>query len=381
MLLLFGAGFPLAGVFMVALAKSDSDSAFLVVLAAFFLCIGLYMLACALRSRLIIDGTRIEVRGALKENTADLSEIEGFRTVSTRNGSYTQLILKQGRGKITVSQSFDTDDIYRAWFQHIVDLDAQDRDALLNEISQDAELGATPEERLSALKQAKAWNIFAIVVAIAAAAGLNFAGPAPRLPSAVALALAPVAALMMMQRSPLLYTLFKKKADPRADLGISLIFSGIGMALRISDLEFVSMQPLLLLIIVVAVVYIVAFYSAARKNANMTAVIFGLLFAASSYSFGLAIVLDTVTDNAKVSIYAVPVTGKHLTSGKSTTYYLELAPWGPLQEPNKINVSSSFYDEMQAGDQVCLGLHPGRLRASWYQLTDCPAQPAASPTQ
>jgi hypothetical protein len=77
----------------------------------------------------------------------------------------------------------------------------------------------------------------------------------------------------------------------------------------------------------------------------------------------------------------VPVTGKHTVSGKSTTYYLDLAPWGPLQKPNKISVSSSSYRDAVPGDQICLDLHPGRLQAQWYQRVDCSSSPVSDSPQ
>jgi len=379
--LLMGVAFTVGGGFFVFLACVNSESPFEVLIAVFFMGIGLYVLAYALRSRLVIDGARIEVRDAFREHTADLSEIEGFRTISSRNGTYMQLYLKEGRGKITVSQSFNTDDDYRAYFQQLTDLDARDRDLLLEEISHDTELGSTPEERLSALKQAKTWSIVAIVVAIAAAAGLIFGDAALHLPSAVVLALAPVAAFFLMQHSPLLYAIFKKKSDPRAELSFVLMIASFGLYFYIHDLHFVSMQPLLLMIVIVAFAYIAAFFNSARKNSSPTGALIGLIFFGAIYSYGLAIVVNSLADNTKASIYIVPVTGKHVVHGKSTTYYLDLAPWGPVEDPNKISVSSSFYDNTAVDDQICLGLHPGRLRASWYQLAACPAPANSQPVQ
>jgi hypothetical protein len=90
---------------------------------------------------------------------------------------------------------------------------------------------------------------------------------------------------------------------------------------------------------------------------------------------------NTFNDQSKASTYQVSVTGKHSTSGRSTSYYLRLAPWGPIQEPNQLSVTSSIYRGIEAGDQVCLGLHEGRLHLAWYQLTDCPAEPQQQPAQ
>jgi hypothetical protein len=363
------------------LSEPGSGGSVIAIITALFPILGLYVVTWALRARLVIDGERIEVRGALREHSADLSGIEGFRTISTRNGTYTQLYLKESRGKITVSKAFDTDDYYRAWFQQLTDLDKRDRDTLLEEISQDAELGATPEERLNALKHAKIVSIATIVVAVAAACGLNFGAANLWLPSAVALALAPVVVLFLMRQSPLLYVTFKRKSDPRAELGFVLLAAGCGLALPVSRVEFVSMKPLLLLVVTVALVYIATFFNSGRKSSPLVATIVGLLFVALSYSFGVAIVADTLLDRAKSATYIVPVTGKHISSGRSTTYYLNLASWGPLREANEMSVDSSIYSDIQEGDQVCIGLHPGRLHAAWYQLVDCPATPAAGPAQ
>ncbi len=104
-------------------------------------------------------------------------------------------------------------------------------------------------------------------------------------------------------------------------------------------------------------------------------------FHVASYSFGLAIVVDTLLDNTQPTAYTVPVTGKHSVSGKSTSYYLELAPWGPTQEPNEIKVSSSLYRDTSSGEIVCLALHPGRLHAAWNQLIDCAASHTLERTQ
>jgi hypothetical protein len=381
--LLFGVVVIAGGFFMAAKILSEPD---LIVLAAtmmIFPIMGLYILAYALRSRLILDGSRIIVRGVFKEKAADLSEVEGSRIVSSRNGSYMLLYLKEGRGKITISQSFDTDDDYRAWFQKIIDLDARDRDALLAEISQDAELGSTPEDRLAALKQAKTINIAAIAFTIAVAIGVNLnLTPANyRLFLSILLALAPFAVMMLIHRSPLLYSLFKKEADPRADVAFILMAAGFGLAFTAADIEFVSMKPLLFLNIPVALICIAAFYGPSRKYNSQVAVLFGVLFVSLPYSFGLAVAANKMLDRAKPAIYIVPITGKHESHGKSTTYYLELAPWGPIDHPNEISVASDFYRDIQPGDQVCLGLHPGRLHAAWYQLAECPAQttPAQTP--
>jgi hypothetical protein len=186
--------------------------------------------------------------------------------------------------------------------------------------------------------------------------------------------------LLLMQHSPMLYAFFKENADPRADVGFALLIAGIGLALSVRIFEFVSMKPLFLLAVPVALVYFAMLYSPAIKNTSLAFALAPVLLASLPYSFGLAVVVNSLADTSKPTTYIVSVTGKH-TNPKATAYFLDLAPWGPVEEPSKISVSSSLYSNKQAGDSICLGLHQGRLHAAWYQLTECPAQPAPQPAQ
>jgi hypothetical protein len=348
----------------------------------FFLGIGIYPLVLALRARLVLEGTRIKVRGAWREYTAELSEIEGYRTISSRSGGYTQLWLKEDRGRIAIPRSFATDDYYRAWLQQLADLDARDRKVILDEISRQDDLGPAPEERLAALSRAKSWNVVALVLSVAAAAGRHFGPATLHLASAVTLALAPVVALLLKRRRPLLYAVFEKWSDPRADLGFILVVASIGLFIPDgSNIGFFPSKPLMLCIVLVAFAYIAPFFKSAYGNSSPERGLFALCFFALFYSLGFAMVANTLPDNSNASIYAVPVTGKHTTSGDSTGYYLELAPWGPEQKPGEISVPSSIYSKTVPGDQICFELHPGRLRAPWYGRIACPTQPAAGAAQ
>src|SRR5665213_1933949 len=184
-------------------AESGKTGAAPIALALLPVCLGAYLLALAIRSRLIIDSSHIEVRGAFREQTAELSDIEGYRTIIARNGSFWRLQLKQGRGSIQIQKWFDCDDL-RAWRQQLTDLDERDRNALLEEIKQAQDLGTTPDERLNALKQANHLNIALSAVAIAAAVVFFIYHGPVRLAAAIVLALVPAMVLYLMHKDPLL---------------------------------------------------------------------------------------------------------------------------------------------------------------------------------
>lgn len=358
------------GVVFVRMGSTGPDSVFGGFLGVVFLGIGGYMAALALRSRLTIEGTRIEVRGPIREKSAEQSEIEGFRTISSRYGSFKQLRLKDGRGTINIQQIFSSDDEQQAWFKQAGDLDERDRVQLLDEIANQQELGSTPEERLGALKAAKTWTIVAVVVAVAAAAGLNFESGAVEQLCAVVLAAAPFVAAYQLRRSPLLYAIFRRKKDPRPELMFLLLVAGFGLLIRMREIDFITVQPLLMVMAVAAGAVIYGFFSAVRAGVVRGAWI-GLLVLAGLYGYGAVAVGDTVFDGKPGVGYSSLVEGKRVVSGRSDTYYLQVAPWGPVEADSEVSVPADLYGAVQPGELVCMTLHPGRLGAQWYRVGKC----------
>jgi hypothetical protein len=91
----------------------------------------IYFLATVLRSRILIEGTRIKVRNAFGERSADLVEIAGVRDIYGKYGASVTgklLCLKAGRGTITIPMMvFDIDDRFRNWLQQLPDLEKRDQ--------------------------------------------------------------------------------------------------------------------------------------------------------------------------------------------------------------------------------------------------------------
>jgi hypothetical protein len=96
--------------------------------------------------------------------------------------------------------------------------------------------------------------------------------------------------------------------------------------------------------------------------------IFSLVFS-GLLSFGMVTAADTIHDPSQASVFTTQVTGKQVSGGRSTTYYLVVAPWGPMEGTSKISVSATRYGNTAIDDQVCVGLH-----APWYALVDCPTE-------
>ena len=356
---------------MGALALKGANTALPIIMTAVFFSFGIYLVALALRSRVIIEGNRIEIRGAFTDHFADLNEIEGLRTVSSRNGKFTQFYLNNGRRTLTLSNYFDKDEAFNNWLRRVPDLDKRDRDRILEKISQQEDLGSTPQERLGALAQAKTYSIFALVIAVAAAVAASYGIPALYLPFSIALALVPIALAVLLHRSPLLYTVFKRKDDPRAELLYALIVSSFGLLIRARGIHFVSLESVGVVVALLTVAYIAAFYHSFFESPSPIRTFFALLLFGMLYSYGAVTVADAVGDPSTATRYVVHVVGKHYTTGRSRAFYLELEPWGPVARRNDLGVSQAVYEKASRGDQVCLDLRPGRLNAAWYTQVSC----------
>jgi hypothetical protein len=373
-LLIFGA-FAVSGALLMGFLASEASRASLpYFMLAIFLFFGVYLIALAMRSRVLIDGDHIEIRGAFADHYADRSEIEGYRTISSRNGNYIQFYLR-GRRPITLSLHFEKDEAFDAWMGEIANLDKLDRDRILEKISQQEDLGGTPAERLATLAEAKKYSIFALVIALAAAVAASFGVPAFYLPFSIALALVPVALAILLHRSPLLYTVFKRREDPRAELLYALIVSSFGLLIRARGIHFVSLQSVVLVIALLTIAYIAAFSHSVFESTSPTRLFFALLLFGMLYSYGAVVVADTIGDTSTPRRYVVHVLRKYYTNGRSRSYYLTLEPWGPMNQPNSLAVSKTIYDKTSLGNQVCLELSSGRLNASWYTQVSCSNAP------
>lgn len=370
--LILAAGFGAMAALFFAPSAGNPRSAIPMAISAVLAGTGLYMAMIALRSRLVIDGTRVQVQGAVRSREFDLSEVEGYRTFQGRYQSFRVICLKNGAGKIQL-MTYATDDTLEEWFAGLKDLDARDREQLLEKIDADQELGATPEERRSALSRAKWVNIAAWVVDGAAAAEFVWGPVEYRLAAVAVLALAPVVAAYLLYRQPLLYGIFKAKSDPRGEVSPVLLISGFGLLTGVAEMNFISTELLLPFIGIGFLALLAMFYPAARKSPRFGATLTGLCFLSGFYGWGLAASVDAAADRSAPQCYTAQVLGGHISRGsRSTSYYLELEPWGPYQTiATQMRVSGKTYYAARQGDIVCVALHPGALRAPWYELVAC----------
>ena len=101
-----------------------------VAIGALLMFCGVFMVATVVRSRLIIEGSQIRFRIVFREEVFPLSEIEGFRTISTGPASHRvsrRVICVKDRSEPIEIVQFDQDDFLQTWLQQLPNLDQPDQ--------------------------------------------------------------------------------------------------------------------------------------------------------------------------------------------------------------------------------------------------------------
>lgn len=96
--------------------------------------------------------------------------------------------------------------------------------------------------------------------------------------------------------------------------------------------------------------------------------LFGLAIILFGSSYGTIISLNCMNDTKEPEVFSTPVLHKRISSGKSTSYYIELPPWGPQKERAEISVSKKLYQQLNDTDTVTIRLFEGRFNIPWFVI-------------
>lgn len=92
-----------------------------------------------------------------------------------------------------------------------------------------------------------------------------------------------------------------------------------------------------------------------------------MLFA---YSYGAVVTVNCLNDGSEPEVYNATVLSKRISSGKTTTYYVELTPWGLRKEVEEVSVSQDLFEQLDNNDVVNIYFMEGYLDIPWFIVTD-----------
>jgi hypothetical protein len=335
--------------------------------------LGIWSIASIVRWKLILTPAAVTVHDVWSTRTLARSDIAGRRLISAQYGQKIIVLCPRDphARSVKISSYLRTDPVWDAWIAALPDLDAQAARDLEAEVASDPELGPTPEERLARLKAARKLANAANVVTYAVVLW-GYLYPRPYQIVLLALAALPWAALFLVAKSRGLLRVDSQRSDPRPTLALAIILPGFVLMLRaILDVGVLDVPRALSYAACLAgLLTWAALMSdvAVRARRWLVLLLFGM---GCCYGYGVAVLADTELDQSPGEQFRVGVLSGRVSRGRSTSYHLTLAPWGPRTKPDEVSVSSALYARVQPGSVVCVHRGPGALEISWYVVTLC----------
>jgi hypothetical protein len=353
--------------------RTPTGSAILVALCSGFALLGTYLLAVVIFYRVTLQADSIQVFEIYRRRHLSRGEIEGRSHFSYGQGmSAWVLVPKPGFGrKIKLSSLLKADKEFLAWIRSLPDLDMgkqrvaeQERTAAIHSLKQRGFAELTIQ-RLGRI--AGGLNL--------AVYGLGLASFFIRDPYHVLtwamVALPWVAVLLVAYFAPY-YRFGGPRNSPLPDLSLVLILPGAFLTLHaLQGIAPVGWEgPLFLTVFGSGIVVGLAFWRDPwlKKHRGTVAL---LLILCCGYGYGAGMQVNALLDRSVPRPFRVVVISKYASHGKSTSYHLKLAPWGPKVSGQDLMVSYIHYAALKPGDTVCMLLRSGALYVPWSQLGRC----------
>jgi hypothetical protein len=352
--------------------RNPQQPAFMAAVCFFFVLLGAYLILYALRTSVTLRADAIIVQEVFTCKTLLRADIAARRVLPTQ---YVSTLVLNPRAshqkKLKLGLALRTDAAFSAWLADIPDLDAKELGESRKALAVDPDLGFNSEQRSQAIAHAKQLakplNLAAVVSFFW---GIIF--PRPHLLVVAILSLLPLIALGLLIRSQGIYQVEGRRNDARPSLSLVLIFPGLALAvLTLHDFHLLEWKPILSIsaLLACAMTLVVARSDASTRQRPVA--LLPILIFGAFYAFGLIAQANSLLDNSAPQTFQVAVIGKHVSIGKRTSYYLHLDSWGPQTSVTQVSVPMSLYASTAAGRPVCVYLHSGALRISWYAVAQC----------
>lgn len=341
-----------------------------------FIIPGLMLGSSSLRSRLVLDGDQLELRSALRTRTVRRDDIDGLQRIRYDYGTSTRLFLKEHRGDLTVSGAFTGSGDLNDWLKGLPDIDERNAAQIEKMIDGQEKTGVASRSHEQLLRKAKRWVTGLNMVAGAACLAAAVPYRPIYFPGIAASLVFPPIAVVLLHRFPLLFSTFKAKVDPRADVTSLILFPGFGVLLsevfESNPSHLVDPASLLLWGALTFIAFLGSLAGMMWKSPARWAALFWSVFCGLMYSVGLVDTVDTMPDHSTPSLFRTWIVKMHeQRHSRFTSFELRVAPWGPVQYADDIDVTAGTYRRSKVGDPVCLSLHRGFLHAPWYELVPC----------
>lgn len=98
--------------------------------------------------------------------------------------------------------------------------------------------------------------------------------------------------------------------------------------------------------------------------------ILGLSLFTFGYGYGTVVNLNCMYDKSEPESFSATILSKRISSGKSTTYYFELTPWGQKKKADEVSVSKVLYNKLETNNKVSIYFMKGKFDIPWFEVTE-----------
>lgn len=271
--------------------------------------------------------------------------------------------------KIKVSRYLTHVNSLITWgYEHFPDLDDVAKVTSEMEILSNEEFGITPEQREAQLATARRVCKYLNNGAWLLAAWIIFY-PKPYEVAALVLCIYPIILIGVGYVFPKLiqYDDDEKTAYPSVTLALAI--TSLSLMLRILfDYNLLEYDTLWIYISLMAIVLMFGYLLPMGVKVNSFYRVFLLTLVALfmlSYSFGLYVFTNCLLDKSSGKVFTTTLADKRISTGKTTTYYLELNPWEDRKVIEDVKVSKEFYESFEVGDSIQVTQYAGALNTPW----------------
>lgn len=346
-------------------ARTAQSPLWLIVLFTAIAVFGIYCLLSIFRSRIALYPDRIEVVELTRTIVLGREEIRGWRTLPTSPPVIVLEPKDADRRKVKMTMMFREDAEFSEWVYSLPSLDHDEVRAEKVEIRNDERLGDTPGTRRQALAQ---WRRTAkrltIVTSFILLWGLI---PVAYTYAILALAAMPWIVVTIARKSRGLLRIDTRRNEIRPNAGLAFLIPGMILLLHaVNDFNVIVSFRVAWITMGIAALLCYSAVAADGSLRGKAGTILVLYAFSLAYGYGLAVESNSILDRSPGTLYSVRVRDKRIVRGKSTSYELELEPWGPRTAPNRLRVNRYTYDPIERGNVVEIVLRPGALGVPWY---------------
>lgn len=322
------------------------------------------------KNQIIVTNDSIIKQNSIKRKELAIRNIKGY-TIDKDNvfikpiSSAYPTITIQGIGYLKDAEEL------RFWLKrHLVDLDSAAYEEQLQTILADEDLGVTTKDRKQNLASAKKicsyLNIAGIILAI-----ILMVYPRPyELMIPVGLLFPVICIVVFYTRIDSITMVDDNKSNAYPTLSTAIVLPASAVALRMFinyDLLGYMQCFIVVMGIAVSLVFIFFLIYKFKKPYKYGA---SLIVFVAVYSYAGFVAVNCMYDTRAAKSYPVTVLSKHISHGKSTTYYLEITKWGTRTHSEDESVPSSLYYEVNTGQNVNVYVKPGLLDSPWYFISN-----------